>query len=151
MSDLYDTDVLLWSERQSSLLRRVAAGEPVNEAPDWANIIEEIDALAKSERSTLASHIRTVIEHLARLDVSPATDPRNGWIETIIRTRDNIQDVLKSSPSLKPSINAVIADERPRALRLVGRVLTLYGETPRVPLDLLCYSEDQVLGDWFPD
>ena len=29
MSDLYDTDVLLWSERQSSLLRRVAAGEPV--------------------------------------------------------------------------------------------------------------------------
>ena len=28
MSDLYDEDILLWSERQSTLLRRIAAGEP---------------------------------------------------------------------------------------------------------------------------
>ena len=32
MGDLYDDDILLWSERQSDLLRRIAAGEPVNEA-----------------------------------------------------------------------------------------------------------------------
>jgi hypothetical protein len=31
MSDLYGDDILLWSERQAELLRRVAAGEPVNE------------------------------------------------------------------------------------------------------------------------
>ena len=37
--DLYDDDVLLWSERQAALLRRIAAGEPVNEQPDWPNII----------------------------------------------------------------------------------------------------------------
>ena len=36
MSDLYDTDVMLWSERQAALLRRRAAGEPVNEMPDWS-------------------------------------------------------------------------------------------------------------------
>ena len=30
MSDLYDSDVLLWCERQSGLLRRVAAGDPSN-------------------------------------------------------------------------------------------------------------------------
>jgi Domain of unknown function DUF29 len=46
MSDLYDTDdILLWSERQRDLLKRVAAGEPVNEAPDWPNIIEEIESV----------------------------------------------------------------------------------------------------------
>ena len=39
MSDLYDTDILLWSERQADLLRRHAAGERVNDASiDWPNI-----------------------------------------------------------------------------------------------------------------
>jgi hypothetical protein len=33
MPDLYETDILLWSEQQRDLLRRLAAGEPVNEAP----------------------------------------------------------------------------------------------------------------------
>ncbi len=31
MSDLYDTDILLWSEQQSALLRGVASGENVAE------------------------------------------------------------------------------------------------------------------------
>jgi hypothetical protein len=41
MSALYEDDILLWSERQCDLLRRIARGEPVNEPPDWANIIDE--------------------------------------------------------------------------------------------------------------
>jgi hypothetical protein len=44
MSDLYDADILEWSERQAALLRRVAAGDRSNDnAPDWPNIIEEIE------------------------------------------------------------------------------------------------------------
>jgi hypothetical protein len=31
MSNLYDTDILLWSEQQADLLRRLAAGERVND------------------------------------------------------------------------------------------------------------------------
>jgi hypothetical protein len=31
MSDLYDTDILVWSEQQAALLRRAAAGERVND------------------------------------------------------------------------------------------------------------------------
>ena len=49
MSDLYDEDILLWSELQSTLLRRIAAGEPVNERPDWANIIEEVESVGRSD------------------------------------------------------------------------------------------------------
>ncbi len=41
MSNLYEEDILLGSEHQAELLRRLAAGEPVNERPDRANIIEE--------------------------------------------------------------------------------------------------------------
>src|SRR5271157_5553989 len=37
--DLYDTDILAWSERQADLLRRHAAGDLVNDAElDWLNI-----------------------------------------------------------------------------------------------------------------
>jgi hypothetical protein len=56
MSDLYDADILEWSERQAALLRRVAAGERVNDtAPDWPNIIEEIESVGRSQLSAVRS------------------------------------------------------------------------------------------------
>ena len=74
MSDLYDTDVLEWSQRQAQLLRRRAAGDPVNEAElDWLNIAEEINSLGHSERSRLRSHIAAVIEH--RSSCKPLPQP----------------------------------------------------------------------------
>ena len=42
-SDLYEADILEWSQHQADLLRRQAAGEKLNETPDWTNIIEEIE------------------------------------------------------------------------------------------------------------
>jgi hypothetical protein len=37
----YDIDILTWSERQATLLRRRAAGELINDADlDWSNIAE---------------------------------------------------------------------------------------------------------------
>ena len=37
--DLYDDDILWWSEQQAELLRRVAAGEGVND-----QLVEEIES-----------------------------------------------------------------------------------------------------------
>jgi hypothetical protein len=49
MSD-YDADILLWSEHQGALLRRIAVGEQVNvEEVDWENIAEEIESVGRSE------------------------------------------------------------------------------------------------------
>jgi len=46
MSDLYDQDMLLWSEQQAELLRPRAAGEISNDADvDWLSIAEEIEAV----------------------------------------------------------------------------------------------------------
>ena len=55
MGDLYDVDVLEWSEHQARLLRQHAAGEESNEAPDWANIIEEIESVGRSEVGAVES------------------------------------------------------------------------------------------------
>ena len=150
MSD-YDTDLSSWSERQATLLRRRAAGEWVNEAePDWPNIAEEIDSVGRSERSTLTSHVGTVIEHLLKLEASPAIAPRAGWKETIIRTRIAIDDVLQDSPSLRPFVDAVIARAHTQRRRLVAELLALHNEAPRVALEQLGYTADQVLGSWLP-
>jgi hypothetical protein len=152
MGDLYDTDVLLWSEHQAGLLRRRAAGELVNEAElDWPNIAEEIESLGTSERSRLRSHIGTVIEHLIKLQASPAIDPRNGWRASIRNARREIKRALKDSPSLRPAVAQLIADETPDAGEDAAAAMADYGEKPRVEVGSLNFTQDQVLGDWFPD
>jgi len=70
MGDLYYTDVVIWSERQAALLRRMAAGERVNDQNDWANVAEEIDALDISDRRELTNRARTILAHLLKLQVS---------------------------------------------------------------------------------
>jgi Domain of unknown function DUF29 len=82
----YDTDIAAWSERQAQLLRLHAAQTRANDpAIDWPNIIAEIESVGRSERSALASHVRTILEHLAKLEASPATEPRAGWRQTVPR------------------------------------------------------------------
>jgi hypothetical protein len=151
MSDLYDNDAVLWSERQADLLRRRARGELANDADlDWLNIAEEIDSMGRSERSALSSHVRIVIEHLAKLAASTATDPRASWQETVLPARADIEELTDASPSLKASMAKAVEREHSRALRLAAAALTTYGETPRVPLDGLRYNANQVLGPWLP-
>lgn len=148
----YDTDIAGWSGRQAALLRRLAAGERVNDTDlDWPNIAEEIESVGRSERSTLASHIGTIIEHLLKLEASPAKSPRPGWKETILRARAAVEDVLDDNPSLRPEVEAAIVRATAQRRRLVAGVLDLYGETPRRSLDELAYTREQVLGSWFPD
>ena len=90
MSDLYDTDFVAWTDQQADALRRFAAGERVNDLVDWTNIIEEIESLGRSQEQELANRVSTILDHLMRLQASPATDPRRGWRSTIVRTRAEI-------------------------------------------------------------
>jgi hypothetical protein len=62
MSDLYGDDILLWSERQAALLRRMGAGERVNDQVDWANVADEIAGVRHSEPQEHES-LLTVLQH----------------------------------------------------------------------------------------
>jgi len=150
MSD-YDTDILEWSERQSALLRRLAAGENINDQIDWPNIIDEVETVGRSERAALRSHIAVVLEHLMKLEASPSADPRKGWIVTVIRARRDIERSLEDSPSLRPAVPGMIKDEMPSVRKIVASTLAAYGEEPCVAIGSLTYSKDQVLGEWLPD
>ncbi|HEY3845841.1 MAG TPA: DUF29 domain-containing protein [Acetobacteraceae bacterium] len=149
MSD-YDTDTVVWSERQADLLRRVAAGERVNDQVDWENVAEEIDSVGRSQRLALASHVRMVLELLMKLETSPAVEPRRGWEETVRRTRLDLKRLLEANPSLRSTVGAVIDRQLADVREIVAASLARYGETPRVAVDGLSYDADAVLGGFFP-
>lgn len=150
MGDLYRTDLALWAAQQAGALRS-AARERHNVPVDWENVAEEIESLGASERRALASHVRTVVEHLMKLEASPAADPRNGWIATILRARDDIEEVLRASPSLRREVAAIIERQVIQSRRVVRLELSQWDEAARVDFGRLTYKEDQVLGDWLPE
>jgi len=83
----YDSDIVAWPGHQARLLRRIAADENVNDQIDWPNVVDEVEAVGRSECSALRSLIGTVLEHLMGLQASTACDPCNGWKDTISRAK----------------------------------------------------------------
>jgi hypothetical protein len=147
----YGVDLYAWSQRQGALLRRLAAGERVNDADlDWPNIAEEIETVARSERSAVASRIATILEHLCKLQASPPVEPRPGWQATIVRARSDVERLLRDSPSIRPLVGEMIRQELPTARRVAAVELSRHGEEPRISPDALTYAEKHVVGDWFP-
>src|SRR6202042_3663225 len=80
MSDLYDEDILLWSERQSTLLRCIAAGEPVNERPDWANIIEEVESVGREQLHAVESLLLQALLHMLKAEGWPNARDVENWL-----------------------------------------------------------------------
>ncbi|MCB8879678.1 DUF29 domain-containing protein [Acidisoma cellulosilytica] len=75
----YDSDVLAWGEHQADLLRRLSRGEPVNEAPDWTHVIEEIEEVGLSELRACRSLLARAMVHLVKLHLSPEAEAAGHW------------------------------------------------------------------------
>ena len=149
----YDADFYLWTREQAAAIRD-AAGARTNLPIDWENVAEEIADLGKSRRNELATRIRMIIEHLLKLELSPARDPRRGWTETVLHARAEIEDLLDESPSLRVLLAELVETGTPKAARIAAVSLGLYGEaTPDVLARLAGrrFTVEQVLGDWFSD
>jgi hypothetical protein len=144
---LYEEDFVRWTEAQAAALRQ--AGALATNLPlDWENLAEEIDSLGRSLRHELRSRLLVILEHLLKLEYSRAIDPRRGWTETIRRERVIVEDLLEESPSLKNGVGHAIEQAKPRALGLAVGNLRDHGEAAAVSLP--GYTEEQILGDWFP-
>jgi hypothetical protein len=150
MDSLYDRDLVLWAEQQARELR--AAADAGRNAPiDWENVAEEIESLGKAERHALASHISIVIEHLLKLQASPAKEPVRGWRDSVRHARREIERLLQDSPSLRREVPAIIGREMAATRTLVQANLQDHGEQPVVDVSLVAYDEAQVLGGWLPE
>ena len=155
MSDvktLYDEDFFAWTKRQARALRD-AARSRTNQPLDWENLAEEIEGLGASERSALGSHILRIIQHFAKLEFSPAVEPRSGWRRTVRLARLQAQKRIEDSPSLKRELRRIVEQETRRGIEYAIADLEEHGEIDEVDANALRrsnYSVDQVLGDWFP-
>ena len=151
-AELYDQDFLLWTREQSKLLRE-AAERRVNFPLDWENLAEEIESLGKSLRSELRSRLRTIIEHLLKLEHSAAREPRNGWIETVERTRGEAELLLEENPSLRRELADLVDTMFERFAEIAVNDLIRRGELDKSRRDEILarrYTEEEVLQDWFP-
>jgi DNA-binding SARP family transcriptional activator len=149
---LYDEDFVAWSKQQAEALRS-AARTGSNHLLDWENLAEEIEGLGISQRSALASYIMRIIQHLAKLEFSPAVDPRNTWRKTIRLARIHAERRLEDNPSLKAEVIGIVEAETRRGLESAFADLEEYGEMDEVGANTLRrakYTPEQILGDWFP-
>lgn len=76
---LYERDALAWAEQQAALLRRLAAGERLNEAVDWPNVIEELQDVGLSELRSCRSLLRQALVHLLKLHAWPDSQAAAHW------------------------------------------------------------------------
>ena len=70
---------------------------------DFDNIIEEIEALGRSEQDELTSRLTVLITHLLKWQYQPERRG-NSWRRTIKEQRKAILDCLDETPSLKPDM-----------------------------------------------
>ena len=98
MSDLYDTDFLLWSERQADLLRRRAAGELVNDAEfDWLNVAEEIEDVGRSQLRAVESHLAQALLHDLKAEAWPLSREVPHWRAEARGHRDDARAAFAAS------------------------------------------------------
>ena len=76
---LYQEDFVRWSAEQARAIRDAAGARLNTPVPiDWENVAEEIESLGRSERTALRSRLAVIVEHLLKLQASPARQPRRG-------------------------------------------------------------------------
>ena len=152
LKTLYEEDTVAWAENQSAALRAAAKGSS-NQPLDWENLAEEIADLGKAQRSALGSYVLRIVQHLTKLEHSPAVEPRNGWRRSIRLARAHAQRRLKANPSLRTEIDRIVEDELELGIEYAIADLEEYGEIDEVGATALRrtrYTAEQILGDWFP-
>jgi hypothetical protein len=103
MSELYQDDILLWSERQSELLRRLASGERVNNQVDWENVIEEVESVGREQVLAVQSLLRQSLIHMLKAEGWPLSRHAPNWRADAVRFRADAAD--RYAPSMRQRID----------------------------------------------
>lgn len=146
---LYETDWYAWTQAQAAALRRMADAR-ANTELDLENLAEEVESLGRSEASALRSDLVRVIEHLLKLEHSPAADPRRGWQTSVIEHRDRVRTMLEDSGTLRRKLPDLLPAAWKSARNLVAQKLALNDGIDADTLPDHCpYDLAQLLDDRF--
>ena len=137
----YETDILTWSERQAALLRRVGAGEGVNDQVDWENVAEEGESVGREQLHAVESLLTQALAHMLKAEAWPLSTAVPGWqAEARLFRR---QARRRFAPSMRQKIDlAELYDDALAALPD-----TIDGQGP-LPVPAACpVTLDNLLGD----
>jgi hypothetical protein len=139
----YETDFYVWTQTQAELLR-----EEEFEELDLPNLIEELEAMGRSERRELVSRLTVLLTHLLKWQYQPEMRSKS-WQNTIRVQRRDIQAILNDSPSLRATLAEFIAlaypDARADAIEETSLLSPVFPETSP-------YSAEQILNvAYLPD
>jgi len=139
----YEIDLANWVRDQ---VEKLTAGR-LREI-DVQNIIEELDALGRSERRALASHVRSLIVHLLKWQFQTKRRSKS-WRLSIENARVEIHELITRMPSLRVELAKAADDQYPHARRLAADETSI--ERTRFPQSIP-YSEDQLLDpEFYPE
>ncbi|MGD0433194.1 MAG: DUF29 domain-containing protein [Acetobacteraceae bacterium] len=111
MSDLYDDDIVLWSEHQAELLRRRAAGQLVNDTDlDWLNIAEEIEDVGANRLHAVESLLIQALRHMMKAEAWPLSLDAPGWRADAIDFRQQARRRFVSSMRQKIDVAGLYRD-----------------------------------------
>lgn len=147
---LHEEDFYAWTQVQAEKLRQAAEAR-VNLDLDFGNLIEEVEGLGRSEQDAAESALMRVIEHLLKLEHSPAEGPRRGWRLSVLEHRRRFLRKMKQNPSLKAQLTVMLdtAWEDGRALAVAA--LEMDGVPQGSVPAQRPYSSEQVADElWFP-
>ena len=100
MSDVYDSDILIWSEQQAELLRRRAAN-----ALDWDNLAEEIEDVGRSQLRAVEFHLVRALLHDLKVLAWPEARDVAHWRAEARGQRDDAR--ASFTPSMAQRIDVV--------------------------------------------
>lgn len=93
-------DFAAWTERQLALLRARQFGQL-----DLDGLIEELDAMASTQRRELKSRLETLMMNLLKCQFQPEPKSR-AWLGAVREQRSEIERILEESPSFYSVIDA---------------------------------------------
>jgi hypothetical protein len=147
---LYDADYYEWTLEQAALLRGMTR-RPGAVPLDFEHLAEEVEDLGREQLHAAESRTVRTLEHLLKLEHSPAAGPRYGWMRTIVEARHAL--ARKLTPSIERKVRAALPDHYAVARRLAALALAEHGEhdaAAALPADCP-YTFDQIRAqDWYP-
>jgi hypothetical protein len=140
---LYNQDFCLWIETIVNQLQKGQLTEI-----DLDNLIEELEAMGRSEKNSLESNLVVLLMHLLKYKYQPEKRT-NSWLYTIKEHRRRLRKAFETSPSLKRYYQEIFEetyeDARDLAATETGLSLNIF------PINCPFSSDETLNNDFLPD
>ena len=108
-SDLYDTDILAWSERQARALRELATRRDLPNELDLAHVAEEIEDVGLYQLKAVNSFIRLILVHALKCVFVPDSLALRHWHAEIGNWQNELVDRVTPSMLRKVDMDVLWA------------------------------------------